>query len=184
MKSNESKNHCFEYIYEFFEIALSKEDADKKSEKTKNSAVKLVKDMLPKKSRKSDKRTSDASKKQDTGFRSAENPQTENPQAEKQAQINTKEKISKNKKFSDIESIRPSAPQENSQKVFNKANVEKSEDERLMDKYRREYEIYTNIVKQNICFGELAEWLDESSEEDEDGYQEAEEIVSATILLS
>ena len=112
LKSNESKNHCFEYIYEFFEIALSKEDADKKSEKTRKSAVKLVKDLLPKKSRKSDKRTSDASKKQDTGFRSAENPQTENPQAEKQAQINTKEKITKNKKFSYIESICPSAPQD------------------------------------------------------------------------
>lgn len=181
LKSNESKNHCFEYIYEFFEIALSKEDADKKSEKTRKSAVKLVKDLFPKKFKKLDKKTSDTSKKQDTGFRSAENPQTENPQPEKQAQINTKEKISKNKKFSDIESIRPSAPQENSRKVFNKTNVEKSEDERLMDKYRREYEIYTSIIKQNISFYELAEWLDESSDEDEDGYQEAEEIVSAIV---
>ena len=71
--------------------------------------------------------------------------------------------------------------QENSQKVFNKKTVEKSEDERLMDKYRREYEIHTNIIKQNISFYELAEWLDESSNEDEDGYQKAEEIVSAII---
>lgn len=72
LKSNESKNHCFEYIYEFFEIALSKEDADKKSEKTRKSAKKIVNDLMPKK----------LSKKQDTGFRSAENPHTETPQAE------------------------------------------------------------------------------------------------------
>lgn len=40
LKSNESKNHCFEYIYEFFEIALFKKDAEKKSEKTRKNTKK------------------------------------------------------------------------------------------------------------------------------------------------
>lgn len=106
---------------------------------------------------------------------------TETQQTETQVQYNTKEKIPKNKKCSDKESIRPSAPQENSREVFNKKAVEKSEDERLMDKYRREYEIYTNIIRQNIGFYEFGEWLDQISADDEDGYEEAEEIVSAIV---
>lgn len=83
LKSNESKNHCFEYIYEFFEIALSKEDAEKKSEKTRKNAKKSVKDLFPKKSKKSSKKGTDTSKKQHGDFRSAENPNAEIPQAEK-----------------------------------------------------------------------------------------------------
>ena len=178
LKSNESKNHCFEYIYEFFEIALSKEDAEKKSEKTRKNAKKLVKDLFPKKSR---KKRSDKPKKQDSGFRSAETPNAENPQAEKQAQINTNEKISKTQKLIYQESISPSAQQKSFQQTFNKKTVEKSEDERMMERYSRETELYSNIIKQNIDFDELAEWLDDNCDEGEDGWQEAEEIVSAVV---
>ncbi len=178
LKSNESKNHGFEYIYEFFEIALSKEDAEKKSEKTRKSAKKVVKDLFPKKSKKT---TSKTAKKQDSGFRSAENPNAESPQAEKQAQINTNEKIQKNQKLSYQESIRPSAQQKSFQQTFNNPTVEKSEDERLMERYSRESEIYTDIIKQNIDFYELGEWLDCICDDDEDGWQEAEEIVSAIV---
>ena len=175
LKSNESKNHGFEYIYEFFEIALSKEEAEKKSEKTRKSAKKAVKGLFKKKSVRSD------SKKQDIGFRSAENAQTEIPQAEKQAQLNTNEKIQKNKKRSDKESICPSAQPKSFQQTFNKTAVGKSEDERLMDEYRRETEIYTSIVKRNIGFYDFAEWLDSTCSDDEDGFEEAEEIVSAIV---
>ena len=56
LKSNESKSRGFEYIYEFFEIALSKEDAEKKSEKTRKNAKKSIKDLFPKKSKNRAKR--------------------------------------------------------------------------------------------------------------------------------
>ncbi|MBP3761931.1 MAG: hypothetical protein J6I55_10770 [Ruminococcus sp.] len=173
LKSNESKSRGFEYIYEFFEIALSKEDAEKKSEKTRKNAKKSIKDLFPKKSKKSGKKGADTSKKQHSGFRSAENPNAETPQAEKQAQLNTNEKINKNKKLSYQDSINPSAPQKSFQQ---KTNVE-----RQMERYSRETEIYSNIVKQNIDFFELGEWLDQYCDDDEDGWAEAEEIVSAIV---
>lgn len=173
LKSNESKSRGFEYIYEFFEIALSKEDAEKKSEKTRKNAKKSIKDLFPKKSKKSGKKGADTSKKQHSGFRSAENPNAETPQAEKQAQLNTNEKINKNKKLSYQDSINPSAPQKSFQQ---KSNVE-----RQMERYSRETEIYSNIVKRNIDFYELGEWLDQYCDDDEDGWAEAEEIVSAIV---
>ena len=173
LKSNESKSRGFEYIYEFFEIALSKEDAEKKSEKTRKNAKKSIKDLFPKKSKKSGKKGADTSKKQHSGFRSAENPNAETPQAEKQAQLNTNEKINKNKKLSYQDSINPSAPQKSFQQ---KTNVE-----RQMERYSRETEIHSNIVKQNIDFFELGEWLDQYCDDDEDGWAEAEEIVSAIV---
>ncbi|MBE6874156.1 MAG: hypothetical protein E7493_09650 [Ruminococcus albus] len=188
LKSNESKNHCFEYIYEFFEIALSKEDAEKKSEKTRKNAKKSVKDLFPtrlpggqEKSKKSAKNGDDTSKKQHGGFRSAENPNAETPQAEKQGQLNTNEKINKNKKFSYKDSINPSAPQKNFQQISNKRAVEKSADERMMDEYTKKFEIYKSIIKQNIDFYEFASWLDSYCDEDEDGWTEAEQIVEAMV---
>ena len=181
LKSNESKNHCFEYIYEFFEIAISKEDAEKESEKTRKNAKKSVKDLFPKKPRKSGKKGADTSKKQHGGFRSAENPNAEAPQAEKQAQINTKEKINKNKKFSYQDSISPSAPQRSFQQTFNKKAVEQSADERMMDEYTQKFEIYKGIIKQNIDFFEFASWLDQYCDDDEDGWAEAEQIVEAMV---
>ena len=50
-----------------------------------------------------------------------------------------------------------------------------------MEQYRKEYQIYTSIIKENIGFYELGEWLDSGCDEDEDGWQEAEEIVSAIV---
>ena len=181
LKSNESKNHCFEYIYEFFEIALSKEDAEKKSEKTRKNAKKSVKDLFSKKSGKSGKKGSDTAKKQHGGFRSTENPNAETPQAEKQGQLNTNEKINKNKKLSYKDSINPSAPQKIFQQISNKRAVEKSEDERMMDEYTQNFEIYKEIIKQNIDFFEFASWLDSYCDEDEDGWEEAEQIVEAMV---
>jgi len=181
LKSNESKSCGFEYIYEFFEIALSKEDAEKKSEKTRKNAKKSVKDLFPKKSRKSGKNGADTSEKQHSGFRSAENPPTETPQAEKQAQLNTNEKINKKKKLSDKESISPSALQRKFPQHFNVGNVEKSADERMMDDYTQKFEIYKGIIQQNINFYEFASWLDSTCDDGEDGWAEAEQIVEAMV---
>lgn len=188
LKSNESKNHCFEYIYEFFEIDLSKEDAEKKSEKIRKNAKKSVKDLfttrLPdgqEKSKKSSKKDVDTTKKQHGGFRSAENPNAETPQAEKQAQLNTNEKINKKKKLSDKESISPSAPQRKFPQPFNVGNIEKSTDERMMDEYAQKFEIYKGIIKQNIDFYEFASWLDSTCDDGEDGWAEAEQIVDAMV---
>lgn len=181
LKSNESKSCGFEYIYEFFEIALSKEDAEKKSEKTRKNAKKSVTDLFPKKSRKSGKNGADTSEKQHSGFRSAENPNAETPQAEKQAQLNTNEKINKKKKLSDKESISPSAPQRKFPQPFNVGNVEKSTDERMMDEYAQKFEIYKGIINQNIDFYEFASWLDSTCDYGEDGWAEAEQIVDAMV---
>ena len=63
-------------------------------------------------------------------------PNAETPQAEKQAQLNTNEKIIKNKKLSYQDSINPSAPQKSFQ--------QKSADERMMDEYTQKFEIVNN----------------------------------------
>lgn len=87
-------------------------------------------------------------------------PNAETPQAEKQAQLNTNEKIIKNKKLSYQDSINPSAPQKSFQ--------QKSADERMMDEYTQKFEIYKEIIKQNIDFYEFASWLDQYCDDDED----------------
>ena len=77
--------------------------------------------------KKSGKTGAYTAKKQHSGFRSSENPNAEIPQAEKQAQLNTNEKINKKKKLSYQDSISPSAPQRKFQKKFQHSfNVEKS----------------------------------------------------------
>ena len=105
------------------------------------------------------------------GLRKALNAET--PQAEKQAQLNTNEKIIKNKKLSYQDSINPSAPQKSFQ--------QKSADERMMDEYTQKFEIYKGIIKQNIDFFEFASWLDQFCDDDEDGWAEAEQIVEAMV---
>ena len=100
-------------------------------------------------------------------------PNAETPQAEKQAQLNTNEKIIKNKKLSYQDSINPSAPQKSFQ--------QKSANERMMDEYTQKFEVYKGIIKQNIDFYEFASWLDQYCDDDEDCWAEAEQIVEAMV---
>ena len=146
LKSNETKSRHFEYIYEFFEFALSKDDAEKKSEKTRKKAKKTAKETKPKKSKKSKKKAASGAKKQDSGFQSMESPQAEFPQAEKQAQYKKDKSKKKNKKLFDKSSITSATAGESS----NNFAVENS-DERLNDEARKaEVENYTEIVRENI----------------------------------
>jgi predicted transcriptional regulator len=174
LRSNETKSRHFEYIYEFFEFALNKDDAEKKSEKTRKKAKKAAKEAKPKKSKKSKKKAAFDAQKQDSGFQSMESPQAELPQAEKQAQYKKDKSKKKNKKLFDKSSI--SSAQES--KSFNGSAVENS-DERLNDEARKaEIEEYTEIVKENIDYWELGDWL---CQDGRDGYAEADEIVGFIV---
>ena len=51
----------------------------------------------------------------------------------------------------------------------------------MMDEYTKKFEIYKGIIKQNIDFFEFASWLDQYCDDDEGGWAEAEEIVSAIV---
>ncbi len=104
-----------------------------------------------------------------------DNPPTENPQSENHGQYNTKDKIQKNQLLSDKSSIIPSAPKS---QVFNNGAVENSV-ERPNDGYNaEEREIYTEIVKRNISYGYLGDWL---CQDGRDGYKEADNIVGFIV---
>lgn len=51
----------------------------------------------------------------------------------------------------------------------------------MMDEYTQKFEIYKEIIKQNIDFFEFASWLDQFCDDDEDGWAEAEQIVEAMV---
>ena len=175
LKSNETKSCRFEYIYEFFEIALSKDDAEKKSKKTREKAKKAVRESKPKRLGKSLKKAVSEAKKQDSGFQSMESPQAEIPQAEKQGQYKKENKKIKNKKLFHKTSIIPSAAQPT---ISNNSAVEKS-DERQTEGYNaEEIDYYTEIIKTNISYTELGFWL---CEDGRDGFKEADSIVGFIV---
>ena len=87
---------------------------------------------------------------------------------ENRPQYNTKNKIQNNQVFSDKVSINQSQPvRENS---F--SDVEKATDG-LMDGYISEQKIYSEIIRNNICFSSFAAWLGDE--------EEAEEIVQMIV---
>ncbi len=98
-------------------------------------------------------------------------PSAETPLSENHGQYNTKDKIKNNQLLSDKSSIIPSAaiPQN-----FNSGNVEKKNEEYNAE----EVEYYTEVVKHNIGYGYLGDWL---SEDGHDGYKEADEIVGFIV---
>lgn len=88
---------------------------------------------------------------------------------------NTKKKIKNNQLLSDKSSIIPSAK---NQQVFNVESVEKSNDG-MTDTYNEEeIETYTEIVRDNISYGHLGDWLCNDSR---DGYAEADNIVGFIV---
>ena len=104
-----------------------------------------------------------------------ENPYPDNPPAESllsenQGQYNNNKTIQKNQLLSDKSSIIPAAKTA----TFNIPTVEKLNDEFNAE----EVEYYTEVVKQNIDYGYLGDWL---TADGRDGYAEADNIVGFIV---
>ena len=138
---NESVHNCFEYVYSFFDKAVSKEEADEIEAETRRKAIMI--------------REGGRAKKAD--LLSVEKQEVENLYLdtlpadslppENQGQYNTKDSIPKNSLLSDKSSIIPSAAK---QKTFNNSAVEKSSDGMNDESKKEEIEIYTEVVKDRL----------------------------------
>lgn len=163
---NESINNHFEYVYSFFDSPVSKDEANALEAETRRKAITFreggrVKTAVP-----------TTTEKQETENLYLDSQSAESLSAEKQGQLNTKNKIQKNQLPIDKASIIPSAAK---QQFFNSSAVKKP-DERMTDRYNaEEIEAYTEIVKHNIGYGHLGDWLCQ------DGYREADNIVGFIV---
>lgn len=155
---NESVNNCFEYVYSFFDVPVSKAEAEKLEAETRRKAITVRK-----------------SEKQETENLYLDSQSAETLPSENHGQYNTNKTIQKNQLLSDKSSIIPSAVKK---QTFNKSAAEKS-DERMNDGYHAEaIETYTEIVKQNIDYIELGTWLCDGKN---DGFAEADDIVGFIV---
>ena len=168
--ANETISSHIEYVYEFFEKALNKEDAEKKSKITRKSARKAAKAEKAEKPKKSRKKTSHKVKKQETENQSTEEQSVESLSLENQALSNKEPLKNKNQKPSDKSSIHQQATCE-----FSTMKVEKQDE---MEGYEEEKAIYTDLVRQNVEYNKLAAWLDSP---EGDGYEEADEIINTIV---
>ena len=162
--SNESIHNCFEYVYSFFDVPVSKEKADELEAETRRKAITI------REGGKAKAAVSSTDEKQRVENPYLDNPPAETPLSENQGQYNTYNSIQKNSLLSDKFSIIPAA----AKPTFNIPSVEK-----LDDGYNaEEVEYYTEVVKQNIDYWELGEWL---TEDGHDGYKEADNIVEFIV---
>lgn len=163
--SNESIHNCFEYVYSFFDVPVSKEQAVELEAETRRKAITI------RAGGRAEKLVSSEGEKQKVENPYPDIPSAETPLSENHRQYNTKEKIKNNQLLSDKSSIIPSAaiPQN-----FNSGNVGKKNEEYNAE----EVEYYTEVVKHNIGYGYLGDWL---SEDGHDGYKEADEIVGFIV---
>ncbi len=167
--SNESIHNCFEYVYSFFDVPVTKEQADELEAETRRKAITI------RAGGRAEKPVSSEGEKQKVENPYPDIPSAETPLFENHGQYNTKEKIKNNQLLSDKSSIIPSAK---IQHGFNSGNVEKS-NSRMTDGYNaEEVAYYTEVVKHNIVYGYLGDWL---SEDGHDGYAEADNIVGFIV---
>ena len=164
LRSNESVYNCFEYVYSFFDVPVSKEEADELEAETRRKAITIREGGKAKAAVSS----TDEKKRVENPY--LDTPPAETPLSENQGQYNTYNSIQKNSLLSDKSSIIPAA----AKPTFNIPSVEK-----LNDGYNaEEVEYYTEVVKQNIDYWELGEWL---TEDGHDGYKEADNIVDFIV---
>ena len=164
LRSNESVYNCFEYVYSFFDVPVSKEKADELEAETRRKAITI------REGGKAKAAVSSTGEKQKVENPYLDTPPAETPLSENQGQYNTYNSIQKNSLLSDKSSIIPAA----AKPTFNIPSVEK-----LNDGYNaEEVEYYTAVVKQNIDYWELGEWL---TEDGHDGYKEADNIVEFIV---
>ena len=162
--SNESVNNHFEYVYSFFDVPVSKEEADELDAETRRKAITIREGGRAKSA------FSPTGEKQKVENPYLDIPSAETPLAENQGQYNNNKTIQKNQLLSDKSSIIPAA----TKSTFNIPSVEK-----LNDEYNaEEVEYYTEVVKHNISYGYLGDWL---TEDRHDGYKEADNIVGFIV---
>ena len=167
--SNESAYSHFEYVYSFFDMPVSKEDAAELEAETRRKAITVREGGRAKKA------VSSPAEKQRVENPYLDNPPAESPLSATQRQYNTKEKIKNNQLPIDKSSIIPSAAK---QQVFNNSAVENS-DRGMTERYNaEEVEYYTEIVKENIDYWHLGDWL---TVDGRDGYKEADNIVGFIV---
>ncbi len=166
--SNESVNNHFEYVYSFFDVPVSKEEADELEAETRRKAITI------REGGKAKAAVSSTAEKQKVENPYLDNPPTDSPLSEIQGQYNNNNSKQKNQLLCDKSSIIPSA----AKPTFNIPSVEKSA-ERVTDGYNAEaVEYYTEVVRDNIEYGELGYWL---TEDGHDGYKEADNIVGFIV---
>ena len=162
--SNESIHNCFEYVYSFFDVPVSKEEADELDAETRRKAITIREGGRAKAA------VSSSGEKQRVENPYPDNPPAESLLSENQGQYNNNKTLQKNQLLSDKSSIIPAA----TKSTFNIPNVEK-----LNDEYNaEEVEYYTEVVKHNISYGYLGDWL---TEDRHDGYKEADNIVGFIV---
>ena len=166
--SNESVNNHFEYVYSFFDVPVSKEEAVELEAETRRKAITI------REGGKAKAAVSSTAEKQKVENPYLDNPPAETPLSENQGQYNNNNTKQKKQLLCDKSSIIPPA----TKPTFNIPSVEKSA-ENVTDGYNaEEREIYTEIVKQNIDYIHLGDWL---CQDGRDGYAEADEIVGFMV---
>ena len=161
LRSNESVYNCFEYVYSFFDVPVSKEKADELEYETRRKAITI------REGGKAKAAVSSTGEKHRVENPYLDTPPAENPLSEKQEQYNNNNTKQKNQLLCDKSSIIPAA----AKPTFNIPSVEKSA-ERVTDGYNaEEVEYFTEVVRDNLDYWHLGDWLCQ------DGYAEADEIV-------
>lgn len=101
--SNESIHNCFEYVYSFFDVPVSKEKADELEAETRRKAITI------RAGGRAEKPVSSEGEKQKVENPYPDIPSAETPLSENQGQYNNNNTIQKNQLLSDKSSIIPSA---------------------------------------------------------------------------
>lgn len=166
--SNESVNNHFEYVYSFFDVPVSKEEADELEAETRRKAITI------REGGKAKAAVSSSGEKQKVENPYLDTPPAETPLSENQGQYNNNNTKQKNQLLCDKSSIISPA----AKPTFNIPSVEKSAENVTEGYNAEEREIYTEIVKQNIDYIHLGDWL---CQDGRDGYAEADEIVGFMV---
>ena len=168
---NESVHNNFEYVYSFFDVPVSKEKADEIETETRRKAITV------REGGKAKTAVSSAAEKQEAEnlYLDSQSPVPLPTDSSFQSISITNKKIKKEKILSDKSSIIPSAEK---QPVFNKSAVEKSDVRKTEGYNAEEVEYYTEVVRQNIGYWHLGDWL---TVDGRDGYAEADDIVGFIV---
>lgn len=164
LHSNESIHNCFEYVYSFFDVPVSKEEADELEAETRRKAITIREGGRAKNA------VSSTAEKQKVENPYTDNPSAETPMPESNGQYNNNNTLQKNQLLSDKSSITPAA----AKPTFNIPTVERQNDGYNAE----EVEYYTEVVKHNISYGYLGDWL---TKDRHDGYKEADNIVGFIV---
>ena len=166
--SNESVHNCFEYVYSFFDVPVTKEQADELEAETRRKAITI------RAGGRAEKPISSEGEKQRVENLYPDIPSAETPLSENHGQYNNNNTLQKNQLRSDKSSIIPAA----AKPTFNISGVEKSA-ERVTDGYNaEEVEYYTEVIRENLDYWHLGDWL---CQDGRDGYAEADNIVGFIV---